>query len=67
MAELGLSVQTKAVGGVNDVLWSYLCSELSLRGGGDQAIFDFRIFHSFLAAVSSFLGQSGQTEYLWNL
>ena len=34
---------------------------------GDQAIFDFCVFHSFLAAISSFLGQSGQTKYLWNL
>ena len=38
-----------------------------IKGGGDQAIFDFRIFRSFLAAISSFLGQSGQTKYLWNL
>ena len=32
-----------------------------------RGIFDFHVFCSFLAAISSFLYQSGQTKYLWNL
>ena len=36
-------------------------------GGGDQAISDFSVFCSFLAAISTFLSQSGQIKYLWNL
>ena len=39
------------------------CIVLHVKGGPS----DFHVFRSFLAAISSFLGQSGQTKYLWNL
>ena len=40
---------------------------MPIYDGGLGGIFDFHVFCSFLAAISSFLYQSGQTKYLWNL
>ena len=40
---------------------------MPIYDGSLRGIFDFHVFCSFLAAISSFLYQSGQTKYLWNL